>query len=111
MIKLLEKQKKLTSKRQDSNFPVEDQFKLVADYAPMPMWISNIYDQTIFFNQAWLQFRGRNFEDEYGKGWMNGIYPDDLDKCVKIYEDAYQKKKDIKLNTGCSGMMGNTVGY
>lgn len=97
MIKLLEKQKVLTSKKQDSNFPVEDQFKLVADYAPMPMWISNIYDQTTFFNQAWLQFRGRNFEDEYGKGWMCGIYPDDLDKCVKIYEDAYQKKKRYKV--------------
>ena len=96
MIKLLEKQKKLTSRDQNSNFPVEDQFKLVADYAPMPMWISNINDQTVFFNQAWLQFRGRDFDEEYGKGWMNGIYPDDLDKCIKIYEDAFQKKKRYK---------------
>ena len=97
MIKLLEKQKKLTSRKQNSNFPVEDQFKLVADYAPMPMWISNIYDQTTFFNAAWLQFRGRSFEDEYGKGWMKGIYPDDLDKCVKIYEAAHQKQKRYKV--------------
>jgi PAS domain S-box-containing protein len=97
MIKLLEKQKKLTLKKQNSNFPVEDQFKLVADYAPMPMWVADVNDQTTFFNQAWLQFRGRSLDEEYGKGWMEGIYPDDFDKCIKIYGDANQKQRRYKV--------------
>lgn len=97
MIKLLEKQKKLTLKKQDSNFPAEDQFKLVADYAPMPMWVSDVNDQSTFFNQAWLQFRGRSLDEERGRGWMEGIYPADLEKCLKTYEDAYQKQRRYKV--------------
>lgn len=97
MIRLLEKQKRLTLKKQDLNFPAEDQFKLVADYAPMPLWIADVNDKSTFFNQAWLQFRGRNLEEEYGKGWMEGIYPEDVEKCIKIYEDAYQRQRRYKV--------------
>jgi PAS domain S-box-containing protein len=97
MIKLLEKQKKLALEKQDSNFSAEDEFKLVADYAPMPMWVSDVNDQSTFFNQAWLKFTGRNLDEEYGKGWMEGIYPDDLKKCIRTYDDAFQKQRRYKI--------------
>jgi PAS domain S-box-containing protein len=91
-IKLLEKQKPAIEKL-SSKFSVETQFKLMADYAPIPMWVTDIYDQSTFFNQAWLEFTGRSFEEEYGKGWMDGIHPDDLHKCLKIYDTANQLQK------------------
>src|SRR5665213_393666 len=91
-IKLLEKRKPAIEKL-SSKFSVETQFKLMADYAPMPMWVTDIYDQSTFFNQAWLEFTGRGIEEEYGKGWMEGIHPDDLNKCLKIYDAATQTHK------------------
>jgi len=91
-IKLLETRKPAIEKL-SSKFSVETQFKLMADYAPMPMWVTDIYDQSTFFNQAWLEFTGRSIEEEYGRGWIKGIHPDDLHKCLKIYEAATQRQK------------------
>ncbi len=34
---------------------------------------------------------------EYGNGWVEGVHPDDLDRCVKIYLDNFHKRQIFEM--------------
>ena len=63
-------------------------FVLVADAAPVMMWLSEPDGWRTFFNQRWLDFRGRTLADEIGEGWMSGVHDDDRDRCLAAYSKA-----------------------
>ncbi len=87
------KKEKLPAKKKLPIFPVEEQFKQMANSAPMPLWVSGLDNKCSFFNKAWLNFTGRKLEEESGDGWTDGVHPDDLEKCKKIYQGAFEKQK------------------
>ena len=57
----------------------EERFRLMADTAPVLIWRSGVDKACDFFNQPWLQFRGRTMEQELGDGWTEGVHRADLD--------------------------------
>jgi PAS domain S-box-containing protein len=50
-----------------------------------------------FFNAAWLNFTGRTMEQESGAGWAVSIYPDDFEKCMGIYNEAFDQRKAYNM--------------
>ncbi|MEO5649431.1 MAG: PAS domain-containing sensor histidine kinase [Ginsengibacter sp.] len=76
---------------------LEEQFLDMANSAPVLLWVSNADNLRIFFNKAWLQFTGRTPEEEYGNGWLEGIHPNDLKKCIKIYKESFEKREAFKM--------------
>lgn len=91
------KKEKLPAKKKMPIFPVEEQFKLMANSAPMLLWVSGVDSKCSFFNKAWLNFTGRKLEEESGDGWTAGVHPDDLGNCKKIYDAAFKKQKKFKM--------------
>jgi PAS domain S-box-containing protein len=75
----------------------EERFRLMADSAPVLMWVSGTDKQCTFFNHAWLAFTGRPMELELGSGWTTGVHPNDLDACVKTYSEAFDQRKDFRM--------------
>jgi two-component system sensor histidine kinase VicK len=73
---------------------VDEQFKLMADTAPVLMWISGPDKLTYFFNTSWLHFTGRTLEQEFGNGWIEGVHPDDLSRCLQIYTTSFDARKE-----------------
>ena len=67
----------------------EQRFRLVANSAPVMIWMSGPDKQCTFFNQSWLDFTGRPLEDELGNGWASGVYPEDLERCIEVYSRAF----------------------
>ena len=75
----------------------EQRFRIVADAAPVLIWMSSVDKLCTFFNKRWLEFTGRSLEQELGNGWAEGVHPDDLQKCLKTYTDAFDARKPFVM--------------
>lgn len=65
---------------------------------PAPVWRAGIDAKRNYFNKAWLVFTGRGLEQEIGEGWAEGIHPEDMEKSIESYIDAFNLRQpfDIK---------------
>jgi PAS domain S-box-containing protein len=75
-----------------------DFYLKVLDDFPNPIWRSDIHAKCDYFNKDWLLFTGRSIEQELGDGWAEGVHPDDLERCVKIYLDHFHAKKPFEMD-------------
>jgi PAS domain S-box-containing protein len=69
----------------------EARFLEVADAAPVLIWISDVTKKCVWFNKPWLEFTGRSIEQDMGVGWVDGVHPEDIDACVAVYNDAFDR--------------------
>jgi len=69
----------------------------VADAAPVLIWMSGADKLCTFFNKPWLEFTGRRMEQELGNGWAEGVHPDDLPTCLKVYAEAFHARKPFVM--------------
>jgi PAS domain S-box-containing protein len=75
----------------------EERFRLVANTAPVLIWMSGADKLCNFFNQGWLSFTGRSLEDQLGNGWTSGVHPEDLKRCIDIYSSSFDARVDFEM--------------
>jgi PAS domain S-box-containing protein len=75
----------------------EDLFRIAADVAPSLVWMSGPDKQCTFFNKSWLDFTGRPIERELGRGWADGVHPDDVSTCLDIYSSAFDRRDRFRM--------------
>jgi two-component system sensor histidine kinase UhpB len=67
------------------------------DVLPVLVWRSGRDARCDYFNQAWLDFTGRRLDQELGDGWAEAVHPDDRERCVGDYLEAFEARKPFSL--------------
>ena len=70
----------------------ERRFRTMADKAPVMIWISGLDKLRTYFNKPWLEFAGRTLGQEIGDGWMEGVHPDDHERCWRTQSASFDER-------------------
>jgi PAS domain S-box-containing protein len=61
----------------------EERFRLIANSAPVPMWVTKLDRTRSFANQAYLDFLGLPFDEAVVFDWRKALHPEDLPRILK----------------------------
>jgi PAS domain S-box-containing protein len=75
----------------------EERFRLIANAAPVMIWVSDIDKQVTYVNQPWLTFTGWPPNEVPGHRWISLIHPDDLERCGDVYVKAFDQRKPFHV--------------
>jgi PAS domain S-box-containing protein len=68
------------------------EFRLVANAAPVLMWMAGPDAGYTFVNRPWLDFTGRPLATQLGDGWTAGVHPEDLARCRETARTAFDRR-------------------
>ena len=75
----------------------EERFRLVANTAPVMIWMAGTDRLCTYVNQPWLEFTGRPLEAELGNGWVEGVHNEDLKRCLATYSQAFDHRQSFEM--------------
>ncbi len=73
------------------------QYQILVEQAPIMIWRADTTGSCDYFNERWLGFRGRAMGQEIGDQWAEGVHPDDRDRCLATYLDAFAKREPFEM--------------
>ena len=66
----------------------EAYFRMMADNAPVMVWVADSNGKVNFFNRRWLEFRGGSLETELAMPWEEIVHPEDVSGLFSAFEAA-----------------------
>jgi PAS domain S-box-containing protein len=75
----------------------EQHYRTLADGGSMLVWTTGLDKNCDYVNEPWLRFTGRSLEQELGFGWIEGVHPEDLDRCGESYNTAFDQRNPLSM--------------
>jgi diguanylate cyclase (GGDEF)-like protein/PAS domain S-box-containing protein len=75
----------------------EERFRVMADSAPVLIWMAGTDKLCLYFNRPWLEFTGRSLAQEMGNGWVEGVHRDDLGRCWNTFVTAFDERREFVM--------------
>ena len=75
----------------------EERFRLIANTAPVMIWMSAAEKQITYVNQTCLDYTGRPFGAALGLHWTEVLHPDDVERCSDLYENAFDRREPFQV--------------
>jgi PAS domain S-box-containing protein len=90
--------REITAEKLDKVHPesLDEEFRLLADSAPVLIWMSGPDKACTFFNRQWLEFTGAPLEEQLGEGWLKLVHPDDREGISRTYGAAFDHKREFE---------------
>ena len=75
----------------------EKRFRMLADSAPVMIWMTDTKGSYNYFNKVWLNYTGKEYDEEAGQKWMDGIHPDDFENYKDNFCKAFENRKNFQI--------------
>ncbi|CAL95364.1 PAS domain-containing protein [Azoarcus olearius] len=75
----------------------EARFAMLADAAPVMIWMTGADSECVFVNQAWQRFTGRSADEERGGNWTQNLHPDDTARCIAAHTAAFEARTPFSI--------------
>lgn len=76
----------------------ESQYKMIVEYSPHLMCRTGTDGLCDYFNKTWLDFTGRSLDQEFGKGWLRMVHPDDLESFELTFTTSFAERIPFEVN-------------
>jgi PAS domain S-box-containing protein len=85
--------KQAQAQRQES----EERFRIMADTAPVMIWMSAADKLCDYVNKVWLEFTGRTLAEAIGNGWMENLHPEDLQHYLDTSAAGFDARVEYRV--------------
>lgn len=75
----------------------ERRFRLMANVAPVMIWMSGTDREFTIFNKPSIEFTGRSMNEELGEAWTEGVHVDDLERCIETYVTKFDQREPFHM--------------
>jgi PAS domain S-box-containing protein len=76
----------------------EHRFRIMADCAPMMVWMTDRHGDWAFFNKTWLDFTGLTFDQERAHGWQRTVHPDDVQRYRSLLDERLTTHQPFQID-------------
>jgi PAS domain-containing protein len=83
----------------------------VADNAPVLIWMSGSDKKCDFFYEGWLKYTCRPVDSELGDGWTEGVHPENWQRSLATFTQAFDLHESSGWSIGFDGTTGNIDGF
>ncbi|GAB6141591.1 hypothetical protein JCM14076_23200 [Methylosoma difficile] len=79
-------------------FDDETDFRVVAEDAPVMLWLTNAEAKIVFTNSKWKKFIGLidNFHIN-GNAWLMALHPEDRTNCLAVFKEAFISQQAFEM--------------
>ena len=74
---------------------MDQEFRLLADSAPVMIWMTGPDEKCIFVNRRWLEFTGVPVEEALGTVNLQLVHPDDRQSLMSAFQTAFDEKTEF----------------
>ncbi|MGD8922409.1 MAG: PAS domain S-box protein [Candidatus Zixiibacteriota bacterium] len=83
----------LTRESEDNLCDAGKLFLQLANTVPAYLWIGDAEGNITFLNDVWYSNTGRTKEQSLGTAWAEVLHPDDVDRCLKRWQESLSEGK------------------
>lgn len=76
----------------------ENQYKMIVEYSPNLVCRTGTDGLCDYFNKTWLDFTGRTMDQEFGKGWLRAVHPDDLATYEQTFTQSFAERRPFEAS-------------
>lgn len=75
----------------------EYRYRTLADSGRALIWTSGRDKKRDYLNRTWREFTGHTLDEDLGDGWMSSVHPEDLDRLLMVYENAFDRRESFNI--------------
>src|SRR5262249_25241880 len=72
-------------------------FRVIANTAPVIIWMASADRKCTYLNQTWLDLTGQSSDAALGAGWASSLHPDDLGPLRDAFARALERRERFEV--------------